>query len=1309
MRLLVRASTEIQRGARALWCRHHALRAAVLLIVASFLPGCAARAPVRPPDVVRAKPPRAGLAADQEVYRREYLARRAYPDSVLDIQKRLEAYAALRAIRDSLHIPYTPPGRVLHPLSLAACYWTPAGPTNVPGRVTGMAITAQPSGEPRVIATTVGGVWRSSNGGRVWERISDQVGMKAGVYGAVAVNPADASEVFVAGGDPNLFWTSDLSPRTKIWRSNPGGPGFWRSGSGGDPSSWARADDGVLFNTLTVFRIVVSPNAPHPLFVATNEGVYFGQRTGIGAPITWSKLGGMDAETSDIAVDFDTVAPIDPPVIYAGVSKTTTAFGKGIWKHTGAPPGGVWAKKSDGISTQSGAITLALAPSDHRVLYARVAYQRCPNGSEQRLLGIYKTKSGGETAWGGACSQPWCNLVSSADGDYANLNDSGYDDPDDPNGPCDPYPGEWWYTSYNGAMAVHPADPNQVFLGGVGAWFTTDGGDTWTNIREGGGGTSLYPRLHEDQHALAFEPGNANMLWVGNDGGVWRSTDRSAASWHWEARAHGMSTTQFYEIASQDGAVTPLLGGTQDNGSVITHGNLTWHAQQTCDGAEVGLDAESNVTLYESCNGWLTVYQHAVQGVEGAWVDIPSCPSGPQGPDCPTCGPCTPCPPCVPCPSCPDGPDGPCASWPRPTSPFAVDRRNAGHVLAAGETFDGQTKMMTTHDGRCWTETNGLIPPEMEATCAAIAPELGISAASACKVFYVGMRKQTATGSTAEARIMHSVDAGANWSTVSSSDPSSPFVPVLSPNAIVVDDSDSQTAFAAFGGGGGGAGYVCVTRDGGATWTQLTGTFPHNLPGTPVTGVAIDPFNSNRIYASTADGVFKCDISFSNPITASWEPFSDQLPDAVDANSIGVHKPSGTLILGTFGYGAYQRVILPNVECPPVVLSVRDNVFDRALWPAPYGEPDPEHPIQVGSSRPDFYKADDTAAGRLYWWSSPDIRVEPLPGPSARPHDHVEFEQCPLECSQRITPCQIDCPPDALVDVPPEQNGHYRVYIQVTNRGWRAATNVRVTALWTEATTGLPLLPPDFWTTTFPSTGGCVALTPGGPWSFLDDTPSNRCKTIPRVSPGQPEVTWFDWDVPPNAPSHSCIMAIVESGQDPIPPAARASFDPAALVSQYRHIGLRNLHIIPGLNAFRSPPFRILPLALKDPFPFAPVATQDLVVSRAGLPSADTLEVLLPTTSGLTLTSVDSLPAQLAGPDRSAAADIGVDTTVVYRVRHPGGRIRGVGVMAGGTTRAGLRYRPAAGAPIRGASRFVVLAKRDTTVVGGDTYVIRPR
>src|SRR5262249_50571168 len=152
-----------------------------------------------------------------------------------------------------------------------------------------------------------------------------------------------------------------------------------------------------------------------------------------------------------------------------------------------------------------------------------------------------------------------------------------------------------------------------------------------------------------------------------------------------------------------------------------------------------------------------------------------------------------------------------------------------------------ETMMLTTVDGRCWTEANGLIPADIEATCAAIAPELGIPAANAFRIFYVGLRKHTAAGTT-EARIMHR-NATGTWASVSSNTTGSE-IPALSPNAIAVDDFDALKAFAAFGGGSGGEGAVCVTQDGGVTWTKLTpGAFPNSLPPTPVTGVVIDPYN----------------------------------------------------------------------------------------------------------------------------------------------------------------------------------------------------------------------------------------------------------------------------------------------------------------------------------------------------------------------------------------------------------------------------------------------------------------------------------
>src|SRR5439155_25095328 len=132
------------------------------------------------------------------------------------------------------------------------------GPSNLNGRVTGIA--CDPGDPRRVFASTVGGLWRSIDEARTWERVSDRFG--AVCFGAVAVNPDDGSEVFAGQGDPNLAeiaWGGDQS-------------GVYQSTSGGDPASWARIGPPELDHHY-VSRIRVGPAPDHDLYVASDAGL----------------------------------------------------------------------------------------------------------------------------------------------------------------------------------------------------------------------------------------------------------------------------------------------------------------------------------------------------------------------------------------------------------------------------------------------------------------------------------------------------------------------------------------------------------------------------------------------------------------------------------------------------------------------------------------------------------------------------------------------------------------------------------------------------------------------------------------------------------------------------------------------------------------------------------------------------------------------------------------------------------------------------------------------------------------------------
>jgi hypothetical protein len=74
------------------------------------------------------------------------------------------------------------------------CGWTHVGPTNVPGRVNDIAI--DPTNTNLMLAATVGGLYRSTNAGERWYRVSD--GFYAGHTGAVA---ARNGVEFVSFGD----------------------------------------------------------------------------------------------------------------------------------------------------------------------------------------------------------------------------------------------------------------------------------------------------------------------------------------------------------------------------------------------------------------------------------------------------------------------------------------------------------------------------------------------------------------------------------------------------------------------------------------------------------------------------------------------------------------------------------------------------------------------------------------------------------------------------------------------------------------------------------------------------------------------------------------------------------------------------------------------------------------------------------------------------------------------------------------------------------------------------------------------------
>lgn len=1104
-------------------------------------------------------------------------------------EQRLRAYTELQTMRRARHLRARPDG--IGETDPNGCAWVSAGPTNINGRVTQIAV--DPTNGDRIYATSVGGIWRSLNAGRRWSRVSDD--FLSTVFSSVAVNPAAPGEILAGGGDADYQ------------NAYQGGLGIWRSTNFGAAGSWTKISPPELDNEV-IFRIRIDPTAAsNDVYVAASNGVWKGVHNN--GSITFSKLGNFDAATSDLVVDFSSM----PRKVYAGAyNYDSVSFAAGIWKWDGAS----WKKKDNGIPTDKiRLVALAMAKSAPNVLYARMV------ASDGQQQGIYKTILSGDL---------WAVQV-----DAVIINDSVYN--------------SFFYSWYNNVIEVDPTDPNRLYAAGLHIYRSLNGGSDWDLISAGHDVDYPYA-THGDHHAIAFDPLNPKVLYVGNDGGVDKSTDSGQNTWHWHDASHGMIMTEFYYLNSEYEHPTLLAGGSQDNGTNITFGNRTWYNPGGCDGFQVGADAKNPDTLYANCNHSEYEIANVVPGTTGGGV--------------------------------------PTIVWNTPVpvrEPAITDRLFAGGALAAGgELCDEQTVLKTT-DGVNWLKTNTDFPAGGKPIVIASAAAANFKTYMAAVVYNPPSLTDCPNFKSApfDPKVWRSDDGGASWTANATGLPKFTW-----PSAIHFDPADALRVYVTYDSGT----PIYMTTDG-TNYKTVSGSGATGLPPSIfVSNVAVDPSDANVIYAATSIGVFRGVITPGAPPSAVWTPFDQGMPDGTWISDVWSDPKSGVLYASTFGHGMFRRDIRANVKCSARMLLVRDNVYDDGTEPSPYGIPDAEHPI-LDPVRPQFYKPDDSWAGRTYWWTSDDIRIyvpsEALPKNAFGTVDHVEFEACPTALA--------DCPAGTMVDSPPESGKKASVYVQVQNRGVQPVANTRVIAIWAPASAGLPPLPASFWSSTFPANGPCGALDTSTGWELIDaGTP---CRTIANIGPDLPELARFDWDVPMGVDGHACVLTVVESPDDPLDPSIRAQnlVKPQDFVPIERHIAQRNLTIAP----FKKIAPILFPLhVIEEP----DLRGFELVVSKPDL--RESVQFALPKGMTARATFGKVRPAKIADPvmirqleamglDPGNAWDFSGDEGGLFVDMRPGARAT-IGVI--GT--------PGSDSA---ASRFSVVQRVDERrVLGGNVFLFRP-
>lgn len=359
----------------------------------------------------------------------------------------------------------------------------------------------------------------------------------------------------------------------------------------GAPSGglWKTIDEGANWTPLTdnqpvlgVSAIAIDPTNTDIIYIGTgdkdaNDNYSIGVLKSTDAGLTWNTTGLDWTINQNRTIAKLLINPNDPDILFAGTTD-------GVYKTTDG--GDNWVK------TQTGDIDdMEFKPGDPNTVYAITRK-------------FFKSTDGGNTfteTTGVPTSGRAQIAVTEANPDYVyyfSSNNGIYRSTDSGNSftKRSSQPNQGSQAWYDLAFCVSHADADEVHLGEINTWKSTNGGSTWIKTTDWTWGNPIG-YTHCDIHEMVFYGGT---LYVGSDGLISKSTDGAST---WTNLSEGLVIRQFYKIGTSKNDPYKIMGGSQDNGtSVYTTDH--WHEWLGADGMECVVDyTNSNIVYGTSQNG----------------------------------------------------------------------------------------------------------------------------------------------------------------------------------------------------------------------------------------------------------------------------------------------------------------------------------------------------------------------------------------------------------------------------------------------------------------------------------------------------------------------------------------------------------------------------------------------------------------------------------------------------------------------------------------------------------------------------------
>ncbi|MBC7884537.1 MAG: glycosyl hydrolase [Saprospiraceae bacterium] len=426
------------------------------------------------------------------------------------------------------------------------------------------------SGKPNLFyfGATGGGVWKTLNGGRTWENISD--GYFGGSIGSITIAPSDPNVIYVGGGE-------------KTVRGNvSSGSGLWKSEDAG--KTWISCG---LHASRHIARVRVHPTNPDIVYAAVLGDLFKdsderGVFKSVDGGRSWKKV--LFANASAGAVDL-CIDPSNHRILYASTwnvrrtpySLSSGGDGSGIWKSTDS--GNTWTNLSanEGLPKGIWGISgIAVAYNNNQIIYALVENE---NG------GVFRSDDGGK--------------IWQKQSDDRSLRQRA-----------------WYYSR----IYTDTKDDHTLYVLNVNYHKSLDGGKTFKS----------FEAPHGDHHDLWIAPEDPKRMIMADDGGAqitydggetWSTYHNQPTSQFYRVVTDDHFPYRIY-AAQQDNSTIRIAHRSQ--GSSITE--KEWEETAGGESAHISVDPSNPEIAYGgSYGGYLTRINHKTGSVRSinVWPDNP--------------------------------------------------------------------------------------------------------------------------------------------------------------------------------------------------------------------------------------------------------------------------------------------------------------------------------------------------------------------------------------------------------------------------------------------------------------------------------------------------------------------------------------------------------------------------------------------------------------------------------------------------------------------------------------------------------------